>query len=234
MKIVALSGWKGSGKDMLARHLVESHGFKRLAFADPLKDMASKEYGIPRAHFDDPAFKEKPILSMPVNPIDSFSLYIHDFLLGEFRRLDGTPAPGPYIRLQGRSLTESVIKAHGQLYWTPRAVAIFKGSGNRALLSSYWVQKAVLEAEKFPNGLFVISDLRFKSESQQLIDFAGKESITFIRVERLDLPPSEDPSERDLDDFLFDAYVQNKSSKRECFRQLERALGLDMATPYER
>ena len=234
MKLVALSGWKGSGKDTLANYLVKKYGFKRLAFADKLKDMASQEYGIPREHFDDPRFKEKPILSMPVNPKDSFSAYIHEFLLGEFRRLDGTPPPIPNQGSEGVSMIHRVIQDYGPLYWTPRAVAIFKGSGNRALLNDYWVQRALIETKAHPDGLFVITDLRFRSESDQLISLAGRESIKFIRIERLDSPPSEDPSERDLDGFCFDAYVQNKSSKEEAFRDLERALGLDLATPYER
>lgn len=226
MRIVALSGWKGSGKDMLAGHLMEKHGFKRLAFADPLKDMASQEYGIPRSHFDDLDFKEMPILSMPVTPRDAFSRHVHDFLLGEFKRIDGTSCPKPYFCQDGLSLVETAMKLHGQLYWTPRAVAIFKGSGNRAVVNGYWVQKMASEAKKDPNGLFVISDLRFRSECDQLAEFAGRQNVSFIRVERFDSSPSTDPSERDMDDFNFDARVQNRGTKEESFQALEKILGL--------
>lgn len=38
--IVGLLGAKGSGKDTFAARLVTHHGFTRLAFADPLKDLA--------------------------------------------------------------------------------------------------------------------------------------------------------------------------------------------------
>lgn len=226
MKLVALSGWKGSGKDTLANYLVERHGFKRLAFADELKDMASQEFNIPRSHFDDPRFKEKPILLMPVDPKDPFSSHIHNFLLGEFRRIDGTPAPCPYIQADGSSLITSVMNTHGQLYWTPRAVAIFKGSSNRALMNNYWVQRTIDQIRKDPGSRFVISDLRFRSESEQLVNFVGKENITFVRVERFSRSSSEDPSERDMDSFSFDAYVQNRSSKEDSFAALELALGL--------
>lgn len=38
MKLVALVGFIGSGKDTVGRHLVEAHGFYDMAFADALKD----------------------------------------------------------------------------------------------------------------------------------------------------------------------------------------------------
>lgn len=227
MKIVALSGWKGSGKDTLANYLVDRYGFKRLAFADPLKDMVSEEYGIPRSHLDDPAFKEKPILSLPISPRDAFSRHIHDFLIGEFRKADGTPPAKPYPAPEGgRSLVETVMDYQGPLYWTPRALAIFKGSGNRAISNSYWVERAAKEAAKNPSGLYVISDLRFCSEAYQLLEFAGRDRVSLIRVERFDSSPSTDPSERDMDDFEFDCYINNRGSKEESFQALEFVLGL--------
>lgn len=37
--ILCLVGRKGSGKSLIASHLQDTHGFKRIRFADPLKDM---------------------------------------------------------------------------------------------------------------------------------------------------------------------------------------------------
>jgi len=48
MKIILLSGWAGSGKDTIADYLVKAHGFKKFAFATPLKDLASELYKFPR------------------------------------------------------------------------------------------------------------------------------------------------------------------------------------------
>ena len=39
-RIVGVTGYKRSGKDSVAAVLTGSHGFKRVAFADPLKEMA--------------------------------------------------------------------------------------------------------------------------------------------------------------------------------------------------
>jgi hypothetical protein len=40
MRNIALSGKARSGKDTVAKYLCEEHGYTRLAFADPLKEMA--------------------------------------------------------------------------------------------------------------------------------------------------------------------------------------------------
>ena len=37
--IIGLSGYARSGKDTVAKYLVESHGFKRVAFADAIRNM---------------------------------------------------------------------------------------------------------------------------------------------------------------------------------------------------
>lgn len=39
--VVGLHGLAGSGKDMLADYLAQRHGFTKLAFADPLRDMVA-------------------------------------------------------------------------------------------------------------------------------------------------------------------------------------------------
>lgn len=38
-RIIFLTGYKQSGKDTIAAHLVDQHGFTRLAFADPLRNL---------------------------------------------------------------------------------------------------------------------------------------------------------------------------------------------------
>lgn len=42
MRSIALMGRARSGKDTVARYLTEHHGYKRVAFADPLKETALK------------------------------------------------------------------------------------------------------------------------------------------------------------------------------------------------
>lgn len=217
--IVAISGWKRSGKDTLAEYLIKSYGAKRLAFADPLKDECAKQYGVPRAHFDDPAFKEKPILTMPVTPKDGFSKMIAEFMFKEFRSADGLQPVG--FRPADRGF-QGVIErppARGRLlepiYWTPRALAILEGSTKRATDPNYWVKKAV---EGAGEGLFVISDLRYQSEVTGLESAVGAQSVITIRINRFASSPSNDPSEYDLDHYEhFDAAIENTGTIEELY-----------------
>lgn len=57
MKLILLCGWSGSGKDATASVLVKNYGYKRFAFADQLKDIASEIYGFPRDMADTQAGK---------------------------------------------------------------------------------------------------------------------------------------------------------------------------------
>lgn len=47
-KIVAITGLKGSGKDEVAKVLIKNFGYKKVAFADLLKDITAQIYGWPR------------------------------------------------------------------------------------------------------------------------------------------------------------------------------------------
>lgn len=212
MKVIAISGYKRSGKDTSAEILVKDHGFKRVAFADVLKDMVAKEYGIPREHCDDPKFKEAPIVHLPVTPKDDFSRMLCTFMVREFRDINGQMPSEAYIDPSGAFL--GIMGRHAaQLYWTPRALCILKGSSNRAVTSQFWTEQAINQinneihlAAQLPTG-FVISDLRYRSEVEQLRLAFGKDLIT-VRVNRVD-SASLDPSERDLDNHKFDVVIDN-------------------------
>lgn len=56
--LVLLSAKRRGGKDTLADYLVEKRNFRRVGFADALKDEVSASTGIPRAEFDDEDLKE--------------------------------------------------------------------------------------------------------------------------------------------------------------------------------
>ena len=48
-KIIGINGLIGAGKDTIADYLVEQHGFKKLKFADRLKDAAAELFNLDRA-----------------------------------------------------------------------------------------------------------------------------------------------------------------------------------------
>lgn len=202
MKIIMISGWKRSGKDTSADYLVEKYGFERISFAGPLKDMVAAEYGIPRSHCDDPEFKEKPILSLPAIGSDNFTK--------------------AFLQIIGPELKE----INGVKYWTPRALCISKGSTNRSVRSDYWVKRAVEEMQKNPEKTYIISDVRYKTEMNQVIEFAGKENVISIRINRFETNPSQDASEIDLDDYnKFDHIISNRAGLDMLYRSLDSIVG---------
>jgi hypothetical protein len=231
MKVLAISGWKQNGKDTLADYLVANHGGQRVSFADPLKDLAAAEYGVPREDFDLPSRKEQPILRLQVYPQDAFSRMLSEFLFREFRDAAGNQPVGFEYRqgemyglfqidpVTGAPVKEGGITEGHRLYWTARALAIMKGSSNRAVRSDFWVAQAIDLAKK-KGGLIVISDLRYKSELGQMRSAFGDDMVT-IRVQRYETSPSTDPSERDLDDAKFDFYVDNRGTLEQTFAQME-------------
>lgn len=230
--IVCLSGYKQSGKDMLAAYLIEKHGAKRVGLADPLKDMVAEEYGIDRASLDDPKTKESPLLNLPVDPKDGFTKMMAEFMVKEFRSEGGDqPNAGfeftPSGKFLGRFLhTGGSTYATAPLFHTPRSLAIFKGSGNRFVRSDYWTNKALDKIEDLHDNkkeMVVVSDVRYKSELAQFSERLG-DSVVFVRINRHKESPSSDPSERDLDDTKFDFYVENTTTKESAYGQLEAIL----------
>lgn len=225
MKVIAISGWKQNGKDTVADYLVKNKQFKRVAFADKLKDMVSEEFNIPREHCDSHEYKERPILHLPVITTDEFSQVIHSFMRGEFKTKNGKG-------YNEDKLTE-------QLYWTPRALLILKGSVNRAVTSKYWVQRVINDVIKDSTETktyrmfqstssfgvtseprFVISDMRYRSELKQLREAFG-ENLISVRINRYTTCPSIDPSERDLDNEKFDRIINNTGTLEELYEKVE-------------
>lgn len=48
--LIALTGYAGSGKSTVAEYLESRHGYRRIRFADPLKDMLKAGFGLTDAH----------------------------------------------------------------------------------------------------------------------------------------------------------------------------------------
>lgn len=199
-KVIAVSGWKRSGKDTIAEFAIKNHRAIRFGFADTLKDMVASTYGFARSLCDDPVRKEQPLFQYPVITKDAFTQAIHTLLKKEFKEVDG------------------------RLYWTPRALCILEGSIKRSVNSQFWLDTVCNEikrTDKSYSDVFVISDLRYKSEAEALKEEFGKD-LVLIRVNRFVTSPSEDPSERDLDNYDgFNYTVDNKGSLEEFLTKVE-------------
>ena len=195
--IILLSGWKRSGKDTVADYLVKEFGYKRLGFADPLKDLTATLFDIKRNYFDDAALKESPIMYMPVQAKDDFAALVTTAMTKEFK------------------LSHDVGDL--QDYWTPRALCILVGSCMRAVNPNFWVDQALNQVK--PGGLYVISDCRYRSEVEAVKRFNAH--VTTVRIDRFDSSPSVDPSERDLDDYSFDIILENRTTIKDLLTKVE-------------
>jgi hypothetical protein len=64
-RIIVLTGPKRCGKDTWAKYLVDFCGYKKLAFADTLRETVSMLYDIPLSEFQDDDLKEKHHANLP-------------------------------------------------------------------------------------------------------------------------------------------------------------------------
>lgn len=189
--LIALSGYKGSGKDTAADYLVREHGYVRCSFADALKELVARQYDIPLEYMHEPGKKELPLQQYPVIAGDPFSERIHQILSAEL--------------VSG--------------YWTPRALCILEGSIKRSVHSNYWVRTVVNQILSDPERNYVISDLRYKTEVDTLKLFLP--NAVYTRVCRWDSVSTNDPSERNLDDYKFDIYLDNRDTVDSLYASLD-------------
>ena len=210
-KIIAISGFRSSGKDTAADIIVKDFNATKLSFAEPLKKLVAIQYNLPIIYMNDPKLKDLPLEDMPLSPKDKFNEAIHSLLREELK--------------------------FG--YWTPRALTILEGSTKRSVNPDYWATQVInrirsynayevaaddIFGTKTNSTIYVVSDLRFKNEAEQL-KRNFKENLLLIRINRFDEIDSTDPSERDLDDYPFDVIVENKSTKDKFEEKIKQIAG---------
>lgn len=194
--VIALSGYKGSGKDTVAEYLVQEHGFIQLSFAKALKDYVSSEYGVPRIWLDDPVLKEHALSEYPVIETDAFTSSIQYLLRDELK----------------------------SGYWTPRALCILEGSVKRSVYPNFWVSN--IQHDLVPENNYVISDMRYRSEADTLRMLLGNTNIAMWRINRFSNITTTDPSERDLDNFKFDHTLDNTGTRERLYATVDGLLDL--------
>jgi hypothetical protein len=195
-KLIAISGWKGAGKDTAGLHLMHEYKYRPISFAYELKNMVSQMYGVHRFWMDDRTKKDMPLMSMPVIPTDPFAQAIQLMLKDEL--------------------------SHG--YWTPRALCILEGSIKRSVYANYWVKKVVEHILKDPHNNYVITDMRYANEADTLKIMIP--ATKTIRIERAGHQiTTQDPSERNLDNYKFDYVLSNDGSIPELYNKLDNMMG---------
>lgn len=194
--IICLSGWRRSGKDTVGNYLECFNGFQKISFAKSLKDHTAELFDLDRTLFDSDEHKDMPLLDYPVEEkLDNSSEALIKTLNGEFKQIEGKG------------------------YFTPRTLCILVGSMGRTTKNDFWVQKSLKNLSA--NNNYIITDCRYKNELISVQKYVKFHEVIPIRINRFNSVDSNNSSERDLDDYPFKYYLENKGSILELYRNLD-------------
>lgn len=185
--MIGIAGWAGAGKDSVADILGVCFDFKKIAFADPLREMAMAID--PIVAFEDAADMGGDPMIEPVRYSDALARYGYNeakFKFPEIRR---------FLQKLG---TEAVRDVLGGDTWTKLAMQRAWGHMFHHGMGEDIVQGVA------------IADTRFRNEADVIVS-DGKGIV--IRVTRPGVGPASDHiSEHDLDDWDFDYVIENDGS----------------------
>lgn len=151
--ILSISGLAGSGKDTVGEMLIKDHGFKRISFADPLKEITAKAFNLDLSYFHDVKKKDAPLPEVIV-----FDEHYAANLAFEFNALGYS------------SVTPQVFSEYyGIEFNTPREILLKVGTemGRECVSSTVWIDLAIKKV-KDTEGHVLITDARFQNERDQL------------------------------------------------------------------
>lgn len=178
-KLVAICGAKRSGKDTIAGHLVDTRGYRRLAFADPMKHIVGYLFGFSRSQMETDE-KDESDARWNISPRQALQFFGTEMMQYKIQEL---------------------LPDVGRLFWVKR-----------------------LSAEIERDGLYVISDLRFVHEYEEL----KKEGAYVIRVERPTVEQSDaHASEQDYKNIPADLVLINDSDVASLLIKLDDALSVE-------
>ena len=171
MSIICLAGKAGSGKDTFADVLVKNYNYKRIALADPLRELCSKVFRMDYNLFLDQDKKDNSIpggrVVLDFHHIDK----IRDYISKEW---------GYEVDNDQRNNME---EWHGEEFDTPRD--ILRCVGTRLLREhvsdTIWLDLAMSTIRK-AGGKVVVTDCRFENER----DMFGKCGALLVLIKRND------------------------------------------------
>lgn len=186
--VLGVNGFAGAGKDTFADILVEKYGFVKMAFADPMREIA---------------MAIDPIVHLGVVWADSGG----DEFLGERTEL----ADGFGLRTVRYSDALEEVGYNEAKFKYPEIRNFLQRLGTEAgrniLGEDFWADLAMKRSSGY--GRVVLADCRFQNEAHAIRRRAGH----VIRIERPGVEAANDhPSEHDLDGFPFSEVVHNNGT----------------------
>lgn len=199
IKLIFLSGKKGSGKSSVSKYFVEEHGFIEIRFADYLKKICNdvlENIGCQTSqdHFELHKLKESLIKDESGEPFE-----IETFSQKRKKNIKSHITYRQFMQLIGTELFRNNIRSD---IWTLPVINKLKN--------------ATLNRGKNLNGI-VISDLRYPNEHESVIrgirPFLKFFEITTVYIDRDNINKELDShsSENSMSDFEFDVVLKNDS-----------------------
>ena len=186
--IIGLAGRKQSGKSTLANALVDRHGFHRLSFTGPLRDLAGKViFAAGGRHYDFGEHKERPF-SRPLI-LTSNSLYI----------LTRWIANRIHLSFLSDEQTNAIYHHQGVILTSPRHALQYLGNEivRGCVDPDFWIHCLNLTVAGIPaDACIVIDDVRYPNE----VDYIRSRGGTVYWIYRPDQPDTIDThlSENDI------------------------------------
>lgn len=184
--LIGLNGFKGVGKDEVANYYVEHHGYKRLAFADKLKEAVAALFGVPLHWVDE--YKDPESRAW----VGLFG--------GEWDELGNRTKRSMDWRLfLQRFGTEMGRGVFGENFWVDQTLDPLLKRKVHVTALSYNTEIV---------GDYVISDTRFENEAEAVRFYGGK----VLEITRPNYVSDGHASEMPLPDKLVDMRILNSGS----------------------
>ena len=195
--IIAMSGFARSGKDAAADHLVEKHGFVKLAFADILRDVLYALNPVTTFNRDGTWTNDDYnfVMDQPTHHVFTVQQIIDEYGWDNYKE---SPFGDDIRRLLQRLGTEA---------------------GRDTLGKNVWIDATLRDLD--PEKDYVISDARFLNEFKAVEDLGG----VVLRVNREGVGPANDhPSEIEALQYDFKFIIHNNSDLDSYLNKVDRML----------
>lgn len=198
--IIGISAKAHSGKDLVGDYLVDKYGFKKVKFADKLKEIVALCLSVPRDMLENQEYKETILPS--------------EWWVFEIPNLEGGVTVYPYEKYKDEYHEKFLVKV------TPRWLLQKIGTEcfRNIISPMFWVNALFAS---FVDGVdYVITDVRFPNEADKVKESGG----TLIRLNRDGCLLSSHKSEIALDSYDFDSVVDNNGTKEELYAKIDEIL----------
>lgn len=195
--IIGVSGYARHGKDTVAEVLVEEYGFKRIAFADKLRDFL---YALNPIIDRKPVFKEGYL-----DPVAFSTSRLRPII--DHNGWDG------YKQTQYNDEIRGLLQRLGT------------EAGRQVLWENIWVDAAFHDVDQFEN--IVVPDCRFPNEAGAIRERGGQIWRVHREGFGPATAPDGTihPSETSLDDYDFDVRIENTSTLEGFKEQVRKTYG---------